>query len=106
MTNPQTGIQTFASEFEKNFQAALPRHTKSVQASLVAAGMAELMSTAEIKKTFCENWTEIESVLGIAIKGLKWWNPIAAVALKAFISAFKTTFMPMVCPTTTIPPAK
>lgn len=102
MPNPKT---IDAAAFERAFQQALPGYEKSVRNSLSEAGMASLMTTSEIKETFCTAWPKIESAMSLVIKGLKWWNPAAAVLVKGFMTAVKSTLLPVVCPVTT-PPAE
>lgn len=86
-----------AQMFERAFADAMPHFRESINKSLIEAGMMPL-SIADAQASFCELWPDVESNINIAIRVLKLWKPASAAAIKGFIAAFKTTFLPLVCP--------
>lgn len=106
-----------AQDFEAAFAAALPnaakvmkdkiedRHEKGVPMQ-AASMMSEInkLSASGAQETLCKNWVKIEGFLNFAIGAVGFFMPGPAALAKAFIAAFKSTVLPIVCPT--IPPAE
>lgn len=104
---PQAQLDMTA--FEAAYKAALPAEVEKVKARVASktAGMAEpamLFDTKAISLgSFCQQWTKVRGFLTIAISAVGWFMPGPAAMAKAFITAFESTVLPVVCP---VPPAE
>lgn len=96
--NPAT-----ASAFEAAYKQALPdalEESKKRSADKHAAmGMSmPLFETSISLGSFCTQWPKVKTFLNMAIRTLGWFMPGPAAMAKAFMAAFETAVMPIVCP--------
>lgn len=93
-------------EFDRAFQAALPKKAREVDDELKAnprmaamggAPMA-LIDIGAITGPFCSKWPAIEAGINKALWFYSWVDKDTTALIRAWISAFKSKFLPMVCP--------
>lgn len=94
--------QVNAASFNAAFKDALTKHTAEFQAKAKAAGVDDAREAVSVTD-FCALWPKVKRFLGLAITALGWFKPSMAAAAQAFITAFESTVLPVICPVT--PPA-
>lgn len=105
---PQAQLDMTA--FEAAYKAALPAEVEKVKERVAAktAGMAEpamLFDTKAVSLgSFCDQWPKVRGFFRMAISAVGWFMPGPAAMAKAFLTAFESTVLPVVCPTK--PPAE
>lgn len=106
MTTADTQIDLHA--FEAAFKDALPEHLQEQTARAKAktdqfAGTmpaAGLLSLPDINVGgFCKQWPKVKGFIDMAVTALGWFQPSTAATVKAFVTAFEKTILPVVCPT-------
>lgn len=100
-----------ASAFEAAYKKALPDELEEVKnrtaerfAAMAEMGMPmPLLDSVVSLGSFCTQWPKVKIFLNMAIRTVGWFMPGPAAMAKAFMAAFETAVMPIVCPK---PPAE
>lgn len=99
-------VQINATEFDRAFQEALPQHAKEVDAEMAASpltasmggGPMTLVNLGAITGTFCAVWPKIETGINKALWFYSWVDKDTTALIRAWVAAFKSKFLPTVCP--------
>lgn len=102
MTELNTALR---DALEAAYKEALPDELETVEAESTAKhsemGLAMPMGLLGMDinaSNFCSQWTEVRGFLMRATGMLSWIMPKPAAMAKAFIKAFESTLLPVVCP--------
>jgi hypothetical protein len=93
--------------FNAAFAAALPEHTEKQVAKAEkklagAPGFAGLAlpspeTIAAGQATFCAAWPEVRGTINTVLNMVGWLMPGATAKVKAFLTAFDATIVPVIC---------
>lgn len=90
------------AEFNRIFSEKLPdqyekTHAKAVEKASMAGMPVPLFDSKLDLGGFCAMWPKVEQFINMAVSVLGWFMPGPAAMAKAFIAAFKTAVLPILC---------